>query len=583
MDRCFIPDYSPRAIEHLLIQDALSHPVEQISPHAVHAPATVQTNLGQIPALQLGETAAPSPEGSLPVEAFLRLNDEAFLSSVYRIVLGREPDPDGYHHFLSLLRSGAQSKLRILYRIRHSAEGARRGVTIHRLRFRLAMEELFALPVVGPLFHWAALLPRLPLIWRRMDRIEVSTAAQFSAVEGHFRLALGETHRDLLALYARAERAGRHFQELRLLQEDVEHSTQQSERHLRRLEKQLHHLSEETRGSDLQRRVAESAQALVEVSRELEALRDAAASGKAQLERLSGIQERSEGSLRALQAGREKDAGVLLQLSGKLVRTEGRVGGLQDEVGGLEKAHAAVEKNQARLAKTLEAWSPEFAPPLSSEMYVALENRFRGSRPLIIERAREYLPFLERAGAGSEDRPILDLGCGRGEFLEMLKREGRTASGIDQNPLLVDEARSHGLDVSEGEILERLASHRAGRWGAITLIHVAEHLPVATFVQLLRLAHRALLPGGMFLLETPNPQNLLVSTHFFYLDPTHRRPLPQELTLFLMAETGFAQPTIHPLHPISADDPLRRDNAEVTLEHPMDYAAVGWKEPRAAR
>lgn len=172
-------------------------------------------------------------------------------------------------------------------------------------------------------------------------------------------------------------------------------------------------------------------------------------------------------------------------------------------------------------------------------MYAAFEDQFRGSRDLIRSRIEPYLAWVRAAGAGSLDAPVVDVGCGRGEWLELLTENGLEASGIDLNHDFIMSCERTGLQVTEGDAIEVLARRPAGSAGAITSMHLIEHLPFDRLVALIDECLRVLRPGGLLLLETPNPENLLVGSHYFYLDPTHRNPLPPTMMQWLVENRGF--------------------------------------------
>ncbi len=231
--------------------------------------------------------------------------------------------------------------------------------------------------------------------------------------------------------------------------------------------------------------------------------------------------------------------------------------------------------------KQLEVLSGELES-MDDELYVAFEDQFRGSRDEIRDRSKMYLPTLERAHAGLTDRPILDIGCGRGEWLELLKEEGMAASGIDINAGMVEECRALGLDVVKGDVMKHLQTLDEESLGAVTGFHLIEHLRFADWVSLLNQVHRVLRRGGVAILETPNPENVLVGSNTFYLDPTHRNPLPNALVKFVAESRGFSPVEVLPLHPAEASNHIREDS-EVAhrFNHyfygPRDYAIVAWK------
>jgi len=174
-------------------------------------------------------------------------------------------------------------------------------------------------------------------------------------------------------------------------------------------------------------------------------------------------------------------------------------------------------------------------------LYADFEEHFRGSRELIIERARRYLDWVREAGAGSEEAPVLDLGCGRGEWLELLRDEQLHGSGIDLNRIFVEACRGRGLVVEHADVLQALKALPPKSIGAITSMHLVEHLPFEVLMALLDETRRVLRPGGLLLLETPNPENLIVGSCTFYTDPTHRNPIPPDTLRWLVESQGFQQ------------------------------------------
>ena len=152
--------------------------------------------------------------------------------------------------------------------------------------------------------------------------------------------------------------------------------------------------------------------------------------------------------------------------------------------------------------------------------------------------------------------PVLDLGCGRGELLLMLREAGVAATGVEGDPALVEAAKRRGLTVLEGDVLEVLRDQESESWGAVTAIHFLEHLGPSMLAQVLSEIRRVLQPGGLVLAECPNPHSLRVGASLFWLDPTHQRPLlPETLELFLES-AGLAIEGREMLHPFPTEQML---------------------------
>ena len=179
-----------------------------------------------------------------------------------------------------------------------------------------------------------------------------------------------------------------------------------------------------------------------------------------------------------------------------------------------------------------------------SNFYRQFEDRHRGDRSLIKGRLKVYLDFILPLKALQESYKALDLGCGRGEWLELLQDQGIEAFGIDLDPGMLTACREHGLHAEEGDAIAALKALSSGSISLVTAFHVAEHLPFDDLLSLVTEAHRVLQPGGLLILETPNPENLVVAGHHFYMDPTHQRPLPPLLLEFTTEYSGFERSRI---------------------------------------
>lgn len=178
---------------------------------------------------------------------------------------------------------------------------------------------------------------------------------------------------------------------------------------------------------------------------------------------------------------------------------------------------------------------------MNDDFYRAFEERFRGSREVVKSRLQTYLPFITPLAALSSSANAIDLGCGRGEWLEVLGECGFRAQGIDLDDSMLEAARARGLDVRTGDAIELLKELPDASQAVVSGFHIAEHLPFELLQVLIKETRRVLMPGGLLILETPNPENLVTGTSSFYLDPTHQKPIPPLLLDFLIERAGFSR------------------------------------------
>ncbi len=228
--------------------------------------------------------------------------------------------------------------------------------------------------------------------------------------------------------------------------------------------------------------------------------------------------------------------------------------------------------------------SAHIASSIDSYKYVGFEDRYRGSQEEIRARLAAYLPFFE----GASD--VLDIGCGRGEFLDLLRERGITARGLDVNHEMVEVCKARGLDVSEGDALSFLNSLPDASLGGLLAAQVVEHLEPGYLMQMLDVAYHKLRPGSRIILETINPACWFAFFSSYIRDITHVRPLHPDTLSYLITASGFQRVTVryeapYPEHeklqPIAGDGPQTEVfNANVEKLNALmftylDYAAIG--------
>ena len=219
--------------------------------------------------------------------------------------------------------------------------------------------------------------------------------------------------------------------------------------------------------------------------------------------------------------------------------------------------------------------APQMPPHPSSEpQYDAMKfaERFRGPEEHVRRSQQFYLPHF----AGR--REVLDIGCGRGEFLTQMRESGVNARGIDLSEEAVALCRSKGLQAEQADLFEYLPSLADSSMDGIFCAQVVEHLPPERLPQMIRLCAEKLERGGVLALETPNPECLAIFATHFYLDPTHTRPVPHPLLAFYMEEAGFGATEVHKLSPAIDSMPSLAslpENFRQAFFGGLDYAIIG--------
>lgn len=209
---------------------------------------------------------------------------------------------------------------------------------------------------------------------------------------------------------------------------------------------------------------------------------------------------------------------------------------IHDELRVIRQRSAASRPEPVASAVTVTSGAPQID-------WLKFADRFRGSEESIRRAQSLYVGRF----AGLTD--VLDIGCGRGEFLEAARAAGIGARGIDLSEECVALCRSKGLDAEVADLFAYLAALPDRSLGGVYCSQVVEHLSPAALPEMIRLLGAKVRSGGLAAFETPNPECLAIFATHFYLDPTHVRPVPAPLLAFYLEETGFGQIDIQPLSP----------------------------------
>lgn len=279
-------------------------------------------------------------------------------------------------------------------------------------------------------------------------------------------------------------------------------------------------------------------------------------------------------------------------LRADLVALQGEHAALRVELAAANAAIANLDLPVAKVAQEVDelaaaveelGGSPLLSDARVDRLYEDFEREFRGSFEEISARVAVYLePLRATSESGA---PVLDVGSGRGEWLDVLRGAGIEARGVDVNSEFVNSSTARGLDVELMDAFAYLQGVATASLGTVTAFHLVEHLDIRRLVELVDQAARVLRPGGLLILETPNPTNLNVGASSFFRDPTHRRPVHPDFLTFLVRECGFASAELRYLHPEDAGTLDEHpgalgdlsDQVRWALLGPQDYAVIATK------
>ena len=320
----------------------------------------------------------------------------------------------------------------------------------------------------------------------------------------------------------------------------------------------------------------------------IDGYRDARDEVERHLEALLARERRNDTAVRALAAQHEElrsALNVVQQAAHSLKRELAQLSAANPKTQ-IPSPHFQDSRSESRIPGPGSQFADE-----DSHKYVGFEDQFRGSPDDILRRVEEYLPVFENAS------DVLDVGCGRGEFLELLRNRGMTARGIDINPAMVDVCRGKGLQAETGDALAYLRGLPDGSLGGLFAAQVVEHLEPRYLMRLLDAAFDKLRPGAPIVLETINPACWFAFFESYIRDLTHVRPVHPDTLKYLLIATGFQRVEIRyrapypdadklqalPLRagaPTSVDDMIETLNANVEkinrlLFTYLDYAAIG--------
>ncbi len=474
---------------------------------------------------------------------FLQYHNEDFIYYAYKAILGREPDDEGLQYYLRLYQKGELEKISIIGKIRYSAEGKKNNIKINGLFIPYILSELYKINFIGYFIRFITVILTLPIIIKNLSAVERYSLVNIEEIKKRHNSLLNK-----LELYiSKAETNFSNFEFYKVDYSELD------------LKADKTYLDEE-----LQLKADKKELELKPDKKDLELKADKTeVNTKADKEELKLKADKTEFNLYLKTVDYARDYLKIVQ----------------------KDLTNLIEEAKKRLPETLT--SEETTHIIQAEtnfydfMYAAFEDSFRGSRDVIRQRLKVYIPYIEKLSEDKESLNILDIGSGRGEWLQLLKEQGYSPKGLDINRIFVEYCKNAGLDVNEGNAINYLQSLPDNSVSVITGFHIVEHLVLKDLITLFDEVKRALKPGGMVVFETPNPENIIVGSCNFYLDPTHKNPIPPETLKFLVKYTGFVDVDILRLNdgnfvPDAIDNEDIR-NIFFWFKISQNYAVVGYK------
>ncbi|WP_448383761.1 methyltransferase domain-containing protein [Desulfosoma sp.] len=555
----------------------------------------IESTPGRAESLDVGQSHRPLP---VSYKEIAQESGPRFLEKAYRSVLHRSADEAGLAFYGGALRSGKMTKAEVIAHLRFSPEGRSRGVRVSGMWGPLFLAAMRKIPVFGRMFPSADMVQT----WIAEERDAVQHAVEdvrrecIGLLEQHVGRAVEDVRREWSGFMRDVVLPRLEAVEDRI--ETLDHRTLTALEALDALQND-NQAALSTLTARLDALQNDTQAALSTLTARLDTLQNDTHNA------LKGLDERLQTLLAKDLPGHLREHAQAIALLRQAVADQQRLAGRRMRAPDIAaptapdsapmthrdgKAHRETLRPSPPPPRdppgsmSLSAASSQ-APfdPLLDALYTALEDVFRGTSEAIAERLRFYLPYVRALPLDLAPVPLVDAGCGRGEWLHLLRAEGIAAVGVDTNPIMVARCREQGLHVLHGDVVSYLRSVAPGSVGAVTAFQLIEHLDLSDLVAFLDAAYESLVPGGLLLCETPNPENLMVSAYYFHFDPSHRRPIPPPVARFLLESRGFA--CVQVVRPPGSGAEIPSDAASLppllqkVFFAAADYAVIARKAP----
>lgn len=413
---------------------------------------------------------------TVDVRPLLGLGYEEFVKACYEKVLLRDPDREGAYHHVNRLHNREISKLELIYEFARSGEGRQKGIKLRGRKIRYQSLRFFRKSF------------RVPIVGR-VFRFFYNLLGINRVIN-----SLVNWNR---AIEARADK--------------LEQMCGAFERHIEALERRIEGLE---RCVEEERNISTSFVSSYEDR--MESLELNVRNNNTLLEKYEGLFKKQQTSID--QYGNDIDK-MIVQVSNLKAATS-------------SMKPAVAETNEEKQQDTNAGEAVLGADSYYSIDYFDFENRFRGSREHVKNVQRVYLPYFK------DCENVVDIGCGRGEFVELLAENGIGIKGVDLYLPYVEYGKMNGLPVFHGDGIEFLKQQE--QVDGIFVGQVVEHISVQQIIELCAVAYEKLTDGSYLIMETPNPTSLAIYTESFYRDPSHNKPVHPETLKYIVEKRGFS-------------------------------------------
>lgn len=477
------------------------------------------------------------------ISDFLDYHDEDFVRNVYRGLLKRNPDPQGMEYYLEQLRSGRLSKIEILGRVSYSKEAKKNKLKVKGLTVPFFTNIMYRIPIIGYLLKLIVSIIKLPRIIKNLTQYEMFVNHRYTEQSKLLNNLVHELEQFVMNIN---NRNITNHDSLKKIMLDIEMENNNKQL-IDEIDKTLKEMDGKlSQYKQLNDKINELNELFTKINMEIEKEQ---LSKTATLNEINSIKNSVDQFNLSINDANQRTN----DLNYNIVTINKQIKDHKLNIIEMQRRlNFFLEETRKRLPDPLDTVQlktlAENESHFTDAMYVSFEDQFRGTREDIKGRLEVYLPYIDKVRERTGDNTVIDLGCGRGEWLELIEANGFKALGVDMNKVMIDQCIEMGLSAEFYDAIDYLRLKKNSSVSIVTGFHIIEHLPLNKLLTLFDEALRVLKPGGMIIFETPNPESIWVGAFTFRGDPTHINPLVPDTVKFLVEQRGFIYPEILRLH-----------------------------------